>query len=1764
MTILYGPQGPDADVVDPIAAGAANVPKLINSLINYYANNLSSQYNNYLNWPNAYSLLTNKQQSESPTAPNQISATQNLTNDQISNDYRNSLEYGLNAVSSNDGLFSFGEESDKYDNNTVYGSVEASSYTLPDGTTWSIGINSSGVIYWNNPGYDLPPGVASFDGTYSQDSFRQDLKKLWGNLDYNMSQYAELDSATIAYMFDNFHLNFASNPTAGDLQYYFQASSIRYFSASAISGMAPSGFSNLLLYYKDQYLGALKSFPVLAQGLNPAAFYNVMWQRQTTIQLRNAAGVSADDPFAPGVLGNLTNVENTIYIGWLISFLKIAHQSTMTDAAFSALNTDGQLKMFNSYYAFISTTSIPNITNSTLSLVNGATFLLLTLAQMQALTPTQISHISPDQFAQLGKALAKLTPFQLCKLTNSQVPAITREQWHALSPIQFLAVAGGVTGAKIWFPDLTEAQVAAITLDILDILTVGQLTTMTGPQVAALTFQQLLSLTPAQIGALSQFAIDFNPMAVAGLSSDQYNALGPNPTFASGAMPVFLMSKQQMATIPVGTLVQLPNNVIAALTTDQLKGLTRIQVLSLRTDQYEALSTSQQAALICVPILLMTSFQISQLSTTDIAGVDPNIIGALTAGNLLAFTPQQVKSLLASQIADLSSWVLNTLGMAFIAEMTSSQLQQIPTTTLAALDPLLAQKIRATYATLLTPAQITSLTNNTLASISTLTNPPSLRTIYTSATGIRYLIGWVGAEQRTSPFNFIRTYFKNYESTVQNSRSAQQGMRLIGSALAFNAVFQDLYQISQETGPGKSQALAALVFQALQFLASLLQVPVGIMVAIYDNYVKGGDTPMDTFLKKVGLGSFIKDVANLDHDLAGADPVAIAADNAAVASDETAARQILGIESIYGEIIPDSGFGSIRLRANLANFGYNGVSAYTFEDTPAAQVDNWKLLWPNSEPSIQALRENSTGIITGLFGMTAGALQLAVGAETGQPLTIALGLLNLLTSLAGFIGDGIEVLFGASAELANVASKIIGYGTFFGILGADAIGIGGAALNYEKSQTKGNLVGLIGTIVADAAQFALIVWAMAAGGFPGVVLGVIAALIPSFASIGQAIDIVDKWSTYDSQGRFVDGDIICKYFHTIAALQATPIINFASFISTPILMDELYSEMSAPGVLATALTQDFAYGLTLSAPSSDISKEMGEIASTSALASPVTDILSLTLQNVDVSTYYLSAKQSYDAYISKVDVKLASYSPGIDQLTPQQADGSYGTLTETLTDSGTGTKVVQVTNTIANSTLFVDATGATEKMQFLLDSANITIHGGSGGNVYFVQASIRGQATIVGGSSNKDAVQIVQDNTALSTDTINMDMYSNVCVLAALGFKQNTVTGTKSGQVYTYGASIDTVSLTGGKGIVEVGGRGTTLLMAGGNNLANVILGYYSGTVSNLASYGIGTYDGGATVAASTDNSIGFSGTNTINFGGSTEALKIDITNSTQTSSVSTTTGSFADAGTFTNFEGIVGSNLGDNIHVNNSTGVQQLQLGFGNNVVNIDSTSGLTVTSGAESDMILVSGNSSVTINKIANSEGELNLDIEGTSSVQGFLGGNQDHVDASMDSAGTVTANNSPTLIDFNTGVGTHSIILGGATAVVTMDAQYSNDNTLVQGAKGVSTLLQLGRVQSKELVQSLDGGKTISFLSTDGSNQRLDYTFGAGDTGQQTLIQSVPSGTVIADELQLSLIVQAMASISTTSVTINGQITTGYSLADLNTYATDPTHSVQHAMG
>ncbi|MBS7699275.1 MULTISPECIES: hypothetical protein [unclassified Chelatococcus] len=155
-----------------------------------------------------------------------------------------------------------------------------------------------------------------------------------------------------------------------------------------------------------------------------------------------------------------------------------------------------------------------------------------------------------------------------------------------------------------------------------------------------------------------------------------------------------------------------------------------------------------------------------------------------------------------------------------------------------------------------------------------------------------------------------------------------------------------------------------------------------------------------------------------------------------------------------------------------------------------------------------------------------------------------------LTSIAAAAKSG-----ATASKLANAGSAL-GVGASIAGVAAGVVGLVGAINNLQQNPNSTAAKWAVGNSGVQ----------IAASAFAGVAAlvcppaALLTLLIPDFGAIGRALELVEHMQDFESRGLMHEWEVL-KQLHTIAALDATPLVNWTSAIYTSALSNEMRGKM---------------------------------------------------------------------------------------------------------------------------------------------------------------------------------------------------------------------------------------------------------------------------------------------------------------------------------------------------------------------------------------------------------------------------------------------------------------------------------------------------------------------------------------------------------------------------------------------------------------------------
>ncbi|CAH1662100.1 conserved hypothetical protein [Hyphomicrobiales bacterium] len=197
-------------------------------------------------------------------------------------------------------------------------------------------------------------------------------------------------------------------------------------------------------------------------------------------------------------------------------------------------------------------------------------------------------------------------------------------------------------------------------------------------------------------------------------------------------------------------------------------------------------------------------------------------------------------------------------------------------------------------------------------------------------------------------------------------------------------------------------------------------------------------------------------------------------------------------------------------------------------------------------------------LIAGLTGIANDVARVATSdGDVRVIVQSSLGMVSTATQTASELTS-----IAAAAKSGTTASKLAGAGSALGIgasvfgVAAGTVGLVGAIKNLEQNPNSTAAKWAVGN---SGVQIAASAFAGAAAVLcpPAALLTL---LIPDFGGIGRALELVEHMADFESRGLMHEWEVL-KKLHTIAALDATPLVNWTSAIYTPALNSEMRTKM---------------------------------------------------------------------------------------------------------------------------------------------------------------------------------------------------------------------------------------------------------------------------------------------------------------------------------------------------------------------------------------------------------------------------------------------------------------------------------------------------------------------------------------------------------------------------------------------------------------------------
>lgn len=387
-----------------------------------------------------------------------------------------------------------------------------------------------------------------------------------------------------------------------------------------------------------------------------------------------------------------------------IAFLSVATLNALPPAAVAAFSPT-QLGFFSDAQiaglspAFVKALrGLDGFAPEQLKLLNPAVFAGLTAEQVRGLKKAQWEAVTLAQLAQLPWEIVKqvsesmlglrgylLSPMRISEISDQALRTLTPDLIRPIPPATIVGLSLKQLGV------LTDAQVQAMTADQLKALAkryprlmeaIGD--NLSGDQVVAAGLQSIyltdliakpasasayliqhlkpldiLAIPPTALVQLSEAAVHaFTPAQVATWTSAQVGAI--TPAFVS------LLTPSQMGALTAQQITTLPPAVFAAMSTEQFKALTKAQWRVVSVAQLEQVPIAIASALpyssLGAQYWILSRVRLEripvnlvpELTTADIAAIDPRFVDTLSREVLQVLTVAQLQAMTGAQLLALS------------------------------------------------------------------------------------------------------------------------------------------------------------------------------------------------------------------------------------------------------------------------------------------------------------------------------------------------------------------------------------------------------------------------------------------------------------------------------------------------------------------------------------------------------------------------------------------------------------------------------------------------------------------------------------------------------------------------------------------------------------------------------------------------------------------------------------------------------------------------------------------------------------------------------------------------------------------------------------------------------------------------------------------------------------------------------------------------------------------------------------------------------
>jgi hypothetical protein len=784
------------------------------------------------------------------------------------------------------------------------------------------------------------------------------------------------------------------------------------------------------------------------------------------------------------------------------------------------------------------------------------------------------------------------------------------------------------------------------------------------------------------------------------------------------------------------------------------------------------------------------------------------------------------------------------------------------------------------------------------------------------------------------------------------------------------------------------------------------------------------------------------------------------------------------------------------------------------------------------------IRGGAINLIANGLGVANGVVQTVEAAENGDGLGVTFNLIQTVGSGLVLSAEFMPMVFQKTPVMQRASANILKWGqiiTFTAMSAYDIIDSFKQLREHPDShEARWRAAGsIINTIVYGA----LFVAGLATGGILSVVFtGVVGLFLPNWANIGKLEDARARRDELQSQGREIEANIYSNLIDVLSDQAAS--LGLSDGNEDEVLRElirDMNTSYAGQSDVSTAIAQAYNYALRQqlgATPMTSMVTQLRQYIIDSATADQnIFSVRVLSGEAVEARTYYADEQDSernhnyvLDLFVTATNWTTEAWDATINgEVDPEIVGMRDGSATRGRDGNNwlIGSDLSVITNSVilsnvaginANSyelvkvsatseygyftssgadddlhpnriKLVVDASASSSNRMYSISSNNTVIRGGTGNNQYYIDGDAITNYKIFGqGLSNNDVFITALDTSTLS---INLDNVTGANVSAFAG--RLNVTGTQNGQSLFARSERNTISMTGGSGVVTAGGRGNQITMAGNSNTVNVVLGM--NLIDGTGYDHQGWIDGGAYTGAGTITEGAY---NRISFAAATQGVTLvcDGTSSIATIYDANHANTKIDEVSFAHFQEIVGSNLGDNITIRNRSDIASLSLGVGLNVVDVANSSDLSIfTAGGINDIQI--HNELATVgqqNCLYTEGGETDVIVGSHSILRADLGGLSDIIDFSLYATADMDV--------IQTRSGFHKIYLNTVTdGLIEMTAEYDNNHTVVyekdyERQVGNEVLINLSSFVSNSYIDFNSTTYLLSIYSADGSNNQLDF--------------------------------------------------------------------------